>query len=94
MAVFEASIDRKSAGIEAACRDRDMETYINLVHSLKSTSRAVGAEALSSLALTLEMAGKGNDTALMDGKTPELLTLYRSLKAPLHKVVERWDEEH
>ena len=93
IAVFEGSIDRKSTGIDEACRNREMETYINLVHSLKSTSRAVGANELSELAFTLEQAGKNGDTGLMDNKTPELLALYRSLKKPFDELLDAWDED-
>ena len=80
LAVFTESISEKADRIQTAFAEKDMENYITLVHSLKSTARAVGALKLSDLALTLEQAGKGNDLPLMEEKTPELLRRYRGLQ--------------
>ncbi|MBQ9361128.1 MAG: hypothetical protein IJT96_08845 [Lachnospiraceae bacterium] len=52
-----------------------------------------GATELSEMAFALEQAGKDGDMKLIDSKTPELLDMYRSLKEPLERVVEIWDEQ-
>ena len=58
-----------------------------MVHSLKSTSRAIGAKQLSELALTLEQAGRTGNIDLIKEKTPELLEIYRSLGESLAELV-------
>ena len=94
VAVFSMSIAQKSADIETSCRDRDLPTFINLVHSLKSTSRIIGATGISELAFALEQAGKAGNTAVMDELTPKLLAKYRKLQQPLEGIVDVRDETH
>ena len=53
------------------------------VHALKSTSRAIGAESLGSLAEKLELAGKAGDEAVLDAELAGLLERYRTLGAAL-----------
>lgn len=94
VAVFSMSIAQKSADIEKACHEKDLRTFINLVHSLKSTSRLIGATGISDIAFTLEQAGKNDDIEYMEKVTPELLTRYRKLQVPLEEIVDEWDENH
>ena len=63
------------------------------MHSLKSTSRIVGAKSLSDLAFQLEMAGKEANNSLIAEKTPGLLEMYRSLQEPLEEIVEAWEDK-
>ena len=81
--IYCASIETKAADIEQNLADRDIDAYTIAVHSLKSTSRTVGAAAVSELAKALEQAGNDRDVAAIQRDTPRLLELYRSLKAPL-----------
>ncbi|MBP3195789.1 MAG: Hpt domain-containing protein, partial [Butyrivibrio sp.] len=53
------------------------------VHALKTTSRMIGAKELSSLAESLEMAGKEGNQSYIDENTSKLLKLYRSYKEKL-----------
>ena len=94
VAVFSMSIAQKSADIETSCRDKDLPTFINLVHSLKSTSRIIGATGISELAFALEQAGKAGNTAVMNELTPKLLAKYRKLQQPLEGIVDVRDETH
>ena len=66
LAIFSASIGSKSNKIEKAWQEQDLKNYTILVHSLKSTSRIVGAKALSELAFQLEMAGKAANASLIE----------------------------
>jgi HPt (histidine-containing phosphotransfer) domain-containing protein len=91
LSIFSASIGSKSAKIEKAWQEQDLKNYTILVHSLKSTSRIVGASALSDLAFQLEMAGKEANDSLIAEKTPGLLEMYRSLQEPLDKILEDWE---
>ncbi len=83
---FCDSIDTKSNEIEDAYNRGDISFYTIKVHALKSTSRIIGAKELSSLAESLEMAGKEENQAFIDENTGKLLELYRSYK-------EKWIDE-
>nr|MCR5347366.1 Hpt domain-containing protein [Fretibacterium sp.] len=64
-------------------RARDIANTTIKVHALKSTSRAVGAEALGALAEKLELAGKAGDEAALDAELEGLLERCRALGAAL-----------
>ncbi len=75
---FYKSIDGKAAEIEEAYGKQDFGTYTTKVHSLKSTSRIIGAKELSELAQKLEIAGNDGDISYINENTKGLLSLYRS----------------
>lgn len=83
--IYHKSIETKAEQIEADLESMDMSAYTLKVHSLKSTSLAIGAEELSEFAKKLELAGKEGDTDTVKKETPELLKMYRSLKESLDK---------
>lgn len=89
--IYEASIVAKSSEIEMLSKSDDMEAYTTKVHSLKSMSRAIGAEKLADFAFTLEQAGRTGDKEQITEKTGELLEMYRSLREPLQKVLQNTD---
>ena len=62
---------------------RDIVNTTVKVHALKSTSRAIGAESLGSLAEKLEFAGKAGDESALDAELSGLLERYRALGAAL-----------
>lgn len=79
------AIDKKSKAIlehKAAERWRD---YTIEVHSLKSTSRQVGAEHLADIAAELEKAGNENNIALINEKTDGMIEEYLRLHEALTK---------
>ena len=86
LGVYRASIDQKAEDIDQALQSNDMDKYLIMVHSLKSTSRAIGAPDIYELALALERAAKDSDTGLLVKYTPELLKRYRSLKEQLDEL--------
>ncbi len=69
--------------IEGFWRVRDIANTTVKVHALKSTSRAIGAESLGTLAEKLELAGKAGDEAVLDAELTGLLERYRALGAAL-----------
>ena len=81
---YVEAIPAKSSDIERYWKEQDYHNYGILVHALKSSSRLIGATALSELALSLEEASKsaeGGDKdaiAVIDEKTPGLIKDYRS----------------
>ncbi len=86
--VFEHSIESKAMEIEQKLKAGDLAAYTILLHSLKSTSKAVGATSISEQALLLEQGGKAKDKKLLKKVTPEFLKNYRSMKNPLHQMLE------
>ncbi len=57
----------------------DMKMYAIKVHSLKSTSRTIGASELSAAAAELEKAANEGDTAFVNEKHGELVEKYRKV---------------
>lgn len=55
------------------------EDYTIRVHSLKSTSRTIGALSLSEIAARLEEAGKNGDTAFIVSYHPAMMEQYREI---------------
>ena len=61
---------------------RDWKNYEIHIHSLKSTSKTIGAEKLSGMAADLEAAaGKGNELVLRDGHGPVMELYEKTVKA-------------
>lgn len=60
------------AEIEAAFEQREAKDIGALGHKLKSSSRAVGANALSDLCQALEAAGKNDDWGIIEDTVPRL----------------------
>ena len=60
---------------------KDWKNYTIKVHGLKSTMKSIGADRLSDLAKTIELAGKQRDVAYITGHHGELLMEY-------HRVIE------
>ena len=90
------TIEEKADLIERAAAEGDLETYTIEVHSLKSTSRSIGAMELSELAKDLEESGKNGTWGTIIARTPALLSMYRGLYhviMPYHTVKEEEVQE-
>ena len=77
MQIFYGSIKMRADEIESYYKAEDWTNYTVKVHALKSSSRLIGAEALSADAEALELAGKENNTALIKERTDTLLKDFR-----------------
>lgn len=73
------TIEEKADIIERSVDEGDLETYTIEVHSLKSTSKSIGALELSELAKDLEANGKNKEWGPIIARTPALLSMYRGL---------------
>lgn len=73
---YYRSIPKKIKLIKTYKDNRDWKNYTVEVHALKSASRQIGADELSSKAAALETAGNANDTDTILKNTDELLALY------------------
>ncbi len=83
MSVLETyykGMDKKADVIRTYWNEKKYKEYTIEVHSLKSSSRQIGADELADLAATLEAAGKNGDIALIDEKTEQLLTDFMKYK--------------
>lgn len=89
--IYRRSIDSKSDTIKQQLKNKDYEAYTTTVHSLKSTSLAIGAVAISGMARDLEQCGKNNDIEKMESDTPKLLEMYKELKSLLDEYFEKGD---
>ena len=81
------SITTKAETIKKHFESGDIKNYTIEVHSLKSTSRQIGAMELGELAYSLEMAGKNGDMDHINAKTDEVLKMYTDLKEVLRPYV-------
>ena len=81
---YLSAVPEKSKQIERYAKEKDYTEYAVRVHALKSSSRLIGADSLSTWAEKLENAGyaaKGGDEeaiALIEAETGDLVKLYRS----------------
>ncbi|MBO5551531.1 MAG: response regulator, partial [Lachnospiraceae bacterium] len=97
---FSAGIEESADRIGKELEALNIKDYTVHVHALKSSARLIGARELSELALEMENAGHSyqkaiaegsldsaaEELALMEGKTAELMALYRSYKEKLSPV--------
>ncbi len=90
---FANSLDAKAEQIEEDLKNEDYETLALNVHSLKSTSGAIGAAHLSENAKAIELAAKSQDLDTVKADTPALLAEYRALKNVLHELLENYDPD-
>ena len=74
---FADEYPEKRDRMETFFLSRDWHNYMILVHSLKSSSLAIGASALSGRAAAAEAAARGADEAALPGIHGELTAQYR-----------------
>jgi len=84
--VYYDSINFTRDNIYGAYESENIKDYTSYVHSLKSTSRTIGATKLSNMAKMLEDAGNNEDINTIDEFTPELLNLYHIVEHELSEV--------
>lgn len=88
LAIYKKAVTKKASIICANLESRDFESYTLNVHSLKSTSLAIGAEELFERAKALEAAGKEQDIETCERDTPALIDLYTKLGASLNEILD------
>lgn len=77
---YYRSIDKNIAKINSSYEKGDIELLTIEFHSLKSTSKQIGANRLSALAKELEYAGKERDTDFISENTDKFLEEYKGMK--------------
>lgn len=73
------SIEEQARAIESAVAERDLDTFTIEIHSLKSTSRTIGALKLSGKAKELEDNGRNRQWDPILESIEDLLSAYRGL---------------
>ena len=77
--------------IEKFWAEKDIRNTTIKVHSLKSTSRVIGALKLGEFAARLEKAGDEGDTETLDRELADFISEYRKLAKDLEPLNERND---
>ena len=83
---YYLSMDKRAKVITDAIQKRDIKGYTIEVHSLKSTSKQIGADGVSALAARLEKAGNDGDFDFILGNTDNLIMDYMALKDILEPI--------
>ncbi|MBQ7615707.1 MAG: EAL domain-containing protein [Butyrivibrio sp.] len=91
--VYFESAPMTEANISSAFDEKNWKDYTSYVHSLKSTSRTIGAKELSALSAELEAAGNAGDIDKIVAKQDELMALFRTIKVTLSAVPEICEQE-
>lgn len=91
--IFYGSIEEKSARMDECLKRGYIEDLEFSVHSLKSTSIAVGAKQISEMAKLLEKACTEHNIPLVYSLTPEFINKYRDMGDELKKIFTDEDDE-
>ena len=83
---YYLGIDKKASVIRTHYENKDYQNYTIEVHSLKSTSKQIGADNLSGFAARLEQAGDSRDISFIENNTEELLKDLLKVKDSLGRV--------
>ena len=74
---FARESEEKSAQLEQALDAQDLKTYRIVAHTLKSSAKMIGAQALSEMARRAEEAARDGETAYLRAHHEALLARYR-----------------
>ena len=77
---YYCAIDKKAAVIKSFMTSGEIKNYTIEVHSLKSTSKQIGADRVSEMAARLEQAGNQDDVRFINEHTDEMLEEYLKYK--------------
>ena len=84
---FVQGAPKKQCDLQRFYDKHDANNYAILIHALKSSSRMIGAEALSAIAAGLEKAADADDWDTLTAEHPEMLTEYDALLAELNAAI-------
>jgi CheY-like chemotaxis protein len=84
--VYFESADMTRNNIETTFAEENWKDYTSYVHSLKSTSRTIGAKELSAMAEKMEMAGNENDLDTIRKNQDDLMSMFELVRFTLSKI--------
>lgn len=79
--------EKQLSELKAAWEEKDYETYIIKIHSIKSTSLNIGATGLSAMARSQEEEGRAGNFAYIDKHMQEFQDDYRKMLAKLKELL-------
>lgn len=85
--MYAKEAEQKAEQLESLYAEKDYENYRIQVHSLKSTSRLLGADSIFEMAKNQETAAKESDLTYMEGHHEELLDAYRTLGGKFREIL-------
>ena len=91
---YYRSIDKNIAKINASYENSNTELLTIEFHSLKSTSKQIGANKLSQMAKDLEMAGKNNNNTYIKNNIEKFFDEYKTMKNVLSAYFGNKDNEN
>lgn len=91
---YYRSIDKNIAKINASYENGNTELLTIEFHSLKSTSKQIGANKLSQMAKDLETAGKNNNNIYISENIEKFLDEYKTMKNVLSAYFSNKDNEN
>lgn len=91
---YYRSIDKNVAKINASYENDNTELLTIEFHSLKSTSKQIGANKLSQMAKDLETAGKNNNNIYISENIEKFLDEYKTMKNVLSAYFGNKDNEN
>ena len=77
----------KSADLQKAFDEKDWKNYEVHVHSLKSTSKMIGAKDLSTLAASLEAAAVSSDAGAIEANHDGLMKKYKNVTEAIYAYI-------
>ncbi len=96
LAEYARSAEEKVRDIVRSYEERDWKDYATAVHAVKSTSRTIGAVALSDIAAGLERDADAGDGAAVEGNHRRLIDGYEAVAAAIRSVISpsnEWPED-
>lgn len=91
---YYRSVDKNIVKINASYENGNTELLTIEFHSLKSTSKQIGANKLSQMAKDLEMAGKNNNNTYIRNNIEKFLDEYKTMKNVLSAYFGNKDNEN
>jgi len=86
--------DKRAEDLARHYNERDWKAYAILAHTLKSSSKTIGASALSDIAAGLEAAADAGDLAAHQREHQQLLEKYSMTVAAIQSVITLPGEKH
>lgn len=83
--IYHSEGAKRRRQLQQFFKEQDWKNYVITVHALKSNSKGIGAMELAELALSLEMAGKGNDIDYILENHEKLMEMHDQLLTALGK---------
>ena len=90
---YVRSAQEKEQNLTACFDNGDLKNYAIIVHSVKSSSKMIGATELSTLAAGLEKAADEGDSATVEKDHPQLIEQYQAVVTAVRAFIGFSEEE-